>query len=336
MTRTILAALLAAVIGFCAGQAAAEDTIKLATSRLLAYTAVPIMLDKGFLAAEGLKVELVTFDSAQPITVAVVAGDADFGVGGLSAAFYTLAGEGQLRILAGGTREMPGFFNFNFLASNRAAAAGLKSVQDLSGHTVGVTQLGTALEYSLGLAAEKYGLDLKTIRISGLQSNSNVLSALTGGQLDAAVMPGGPSQPLVAKGEVQRLAWVGDVTPGIQNNVAFASAKIAQERPDLVDRFMRAYRKAARLYHDAVADANEQRRDGPGLPELVPILAKFASISVEQARGALPWIDRDGRVDLADMRHQIAWFRAQGLMKNDVDIDAITDRRVAVALPKTN
>ncbi len=199
MTRTILAALFAAALGCFAGQAAAEDTIKLATSRLLAYTAVPIMLDKGFLAAEGLKVELVTFDSAQPITVAVVAGDADFGVGGLSAAFYTLAGEGQLRILAGGTREMPGFYNFNFLASNRAAAAGLKSVKDLSGHTVGVTQLGTALEYSLGLAAEKYGLDLKTIRVSGLQSNSNVLSALTGGQLDAAVMPGGPSQPLVAQ-----------------------------------------------------------------------------------------------------------------------------------------
>ena len=335
MIRTIVATLLAAALGCLAGQARAEDTIKLATSRLLAYTAVPIMLDKGFLAAEGLKVELVTFDSAQPITVAVVAGDADFGVGGLSAAFYTLAGEGQLRILAGGTREMPGFYNFNFLASNRAAAAGLKSVKDLSGHTVGVTQLGTALEYSLGLAAEKYGLDLKTIRVSGLQSNSNVLSALSGGQLDAAVMPGAPSQPLVVRGAVQRLAWVGDVTPGIQNNVAFTSAKIAQERPDLVDRFMRAYRKAARLYHDAVADANEQRRDGAELPDLLPILAKFAGISVDDARASLPWIDRDGRPDLADMQHQIAWFRAQGLMKSDVDIGAIIDRRVAVALPKT-
>ncbi len=50
----------------------------------------------------------------------------------------------------------------------------------------------------------------------------------------------------------------------------------------------------------------------------------------------MPWIDRDGRLDLADMRHQIAWFRAQGLMKSDVDIDEIIDRRVAVALPKTN
>jgi NitT/TauT family transport system substrate-binding protein len=143
---------------------ASAEEIKLATSRLLAYVAVPLMIDNGFLAEQGLKVDLVTFDSAQPITMAVMSGDVDFGVGGLSGAFFNLASGGRLRIIAAGGREMRGFNSFAFFVSNRAAADGLTSLRDLPHHSVGVTQLGTTLEYSLGLAAEKYQLDFSTIR----------------------------------------------------------------------------------------------------------------------------------------------------------------------------
>ena len=87
--HAVAAGLLA--LALAPGRAPAED-IKLGTSRLMAYVAVPIMIDKGFFAEEGLTVELALFDSAQPITVALVSSDIDFGVGGLSAAFYTLAG----------------------------------------------------------------------------------------------------------------------------------------------------------------------------------------------------------------------------------------------------
>lgn len=334
MRRRKILAVTAALLALAAGApggAAAED-IKLGTSRLLAYVAVPIMIDQGFFAEEGLKVELVLFNSAQPITVALVAGDIDFGVGGLSAAFYNLAGQG-LRVLAAGTREMPGFYNFTVAASNRASAAGLKSLKDLPSHTVGVTQLGTSLQYSLGRIAEKYALDLGTIRVSALQSNTNLLAALTGGQLDAAVIPGGVAQPSLERGDIQRLAWVGDEVPGIQNNVVFTGARTANERAPLVERFLRAYRKAARLYHDAVADQDERRRDGPALPELVAIIAKFARLSIADTKAALPWLDGEARLDVEDLRHQIAWYRAQGMIKSEVDADALIDRRYAVALP---
>lgn len=184
--RVVLAVLLA----LASPPARAADTITLASSKLIAYVAVPIMLDRGLLAEQGIDAKLVTFDSAQPITVAVVSGDADFGVGGLSAAFYTLASQGQLRILAAGTREMPGFHGFALLASRKSEEQGLRGLKDLEGHSVGVTQMGTMLEYSVALIAEKYRLDFNTMRIMALQSNSNVVAALTGSQVDAALIPG--------------------------------------------------------------------------------------------------------------------------------------------------
>ena len=333
MTLRFIAAAGLVALAAATPRTAAAEQITIATSQLLAYVAVPIMLDKGFLAEEGLEAKLVTFDSAQPITVAVAAGDADFGVGGLSAAFFNLAGSGQLRIIAAGTREMPGFYNFAILASNRAVSAGLKSLKDLPGRTVGVTQLGTTLEYSLGRLAEIERLDFKAIRVSPLQSNSNVISALTGGQIDAAVMPGAPTEPSVARGDFQRLAWVCDVVPGVQNNVAFTSTRLADEHPDIVNRFLMAYRKASRLYHDAVAGADEHRRDGSGLADVLPILAKFAKLTPEQAKRALPWVDGEARVDTADVARQVAWFRAHGMIKGDADAASLVDARFAVTLP---
>jgi NitT/TauT family transport system substrate-binding protein len=325
-----LAALLALATAL---PASAADQVTLATSRLIAYVAVPIMLDRGFLAEEGIDAKLVTFDSAQPITVAVVSGDADFGVGGLSAAFYTLAGQGQLRVIAAGTREMPGFNGFAVLASRKSEEAGLKGLKDLGGHSVGVTQVGTMLEYSVGLVAAKYGIDFGTLRIMPLQSNGNLVAALIGNQVDAGLMPGAPAAAAVARGEIRQLAWLSAEVPGGQNNVAFASTRIANDRPNLVRRFLAAYRKAAQLYHDAVADAQEHRRDGPALQSLLPVLAKFANLSPEAARASLGWIDRSARLDKADMRRQIDWYTAHALMKESVDIDKIVDKRYATELP---
>jgi NitT/TauT family transport system substrate-binding protein len=315
-----------------AAPAQAADQITLATSKLIAYVAVPIMLDRGFLAEQGIEAKLVTFDSAQPITVAVVSGDADFGVGGLSAAFYTLAGEGKLRIIAAGTREMPGFHGFAVLASNKSQAAGLKGLKDLERRNIGVTQIGTSLEYSLGLVAEKYGLDFATMRIMPMQTNANLLAGLVGNQIDAGVMPGAPAEAAVARGELRRLAYIADEVPGTQNNVAFVGTHIADTRPDLVRRFLVAYRKAAQLYHDAVADDQEHRRDGPELESLLPVLAKFANLTPKAARESIGWIDRSARLDVADMKRQVAWYVAHGLMKESVDLDAIVDKRYATQL----
>jgi NitT/TauT family transport system substrate-binding protein len=329
---TIVRVLLLAAAFMSAGAASAE-TIKIATSRLLAYVAVPLMIDNGYLAEEGLSADLVTFDSAQPITVAVMSGDVDFGLGGLSGAFFNLAAGGRLRIIAAGGREMRGFNSFAFFASNRADAAGLKTLQDLPQHSVGVTQLGTTLEYSLGLAMANNHLDFSTIRVMAMNSNTNLVAGLVGGQLDAGVVPGAIMQPDMERGTVKRIAWVGDVAPGIQNNIAFASAAVVTDHPDRVERFLTAYRKATKLYHDAVADAQEHRRDGPNLKAVVASIAAFAHLTPEQAMGTLPWLDADARVDIADIERQIAWYRAQGMIKGDVNIDAFLDRHYTGELP---
>src|ERR1700757_2968027 len=92
------AALLAAAILIAAGAARAAEHVKLCSVRSFGGGPTMVAIDKGFFAKQGLDAELVMFDSAQPIAVAVVSGDCDFGAAGLSAAFFNFAIQGTLRV----------------------------------------------------------------------------------------------------------------------------------------------------------------------------------------------------------------------------------------------
>jgi NitT/TauT family transport system substrate-binding protein len=310
------------------------EAIKIGIVRTLAVGPIFIAQEKGYFAAEGLQSELVIFEAAQPIAVAAASGDIDFGVTGISVGLYNLASQGTLRIISGGSSEMPGFKNGAFPVSNQAYAAGLHSVKDLSGHSVAVTQVGSMLHYLTGMVAEKYHFDIKTVRILALQSNSNVSSALTGGQVDAACFPVTPTMVLVRKGDAKVLAWSGDETPGVQTNGMFTSTKTANGRGALVQRFLRAYVKGARDYHDAFIGPGEKRRDGPTAPAILALLAKATGQPPAEIEDAIPYVDGAARLDVQDIQHQIAWFKEQGLLKGQVDGTALIDKRYAVALPK--
>jgi NitT/TauT family transport system substrate-binding protein len=251
----------------------------------------------------------------------------------MAAAFYSLAGQGVLRIIAAGNREMPGFKNAAYIASNRAYDGGFRSLKQLAGKTVAVTQFGSQLHYDLGLAAEKYNVPLKDIHIAALQTNTNVSSALAGGQADLAVFPVTPTMALLSKNDAHLLGWVGDEAPYSQANTAFTATKIANDKRDTVERFLRAFKRGAKDYHDAFADDREQRRDGPGAEAIIAILAKYTKQKADTISTAIPWLDAQLRLDAKDVRHQIEWFTAQGQMKGKVDPAEIIDKRYVVPLP---
>jgi len=332
--KAILAGAAFLAMGLALGATACQaEAIKLGIVQTLAVGPAFVAQERGYFAAEGLSTELVYFDAAQPIAVAAASGDIDFGMTGMSAAFYSLAGQGTLRIIAAGNREMPGFKNAGYIVSNRAYEAGLTTLKLLNGHSAAVTQTGSQLHYDLGLIVEKYRLDAKSIRLLALQSNTNMTSAMAGGQADIGIFPVTPAMHLLSRGDAKLLGWVGDEVPYGQPNTVFASAKTVNDKSDVVMRFLRALRKGARDYHDAFADAEEQRKDGPGTAEILTLLGKYTRQPPDEIRTAIPWLDAELRLDVKDVRHQIEWFRAEGLMKAEVKTEEIVDRRFVVALP---
>ncbi len=328
----IVAANLFACVCFASGQAAAE-TVKLGTVKGVLVGPFYVAQAKGYFAVERLDVEIVYFDAAQPVSVATASSDVDFGAVGLTGGFYSLGGQGALRIIAGYFSEAPGFQLITYLASNHAYADGLKSLKDLSGHSIAVTQIGSALHYALGLAAEKYGIDLATLKILPLQANANIASAIVGGQVDAALLNSFYAGPIVQRGEAKLLGVVGDETPWQMGGV-FTATKTANERHDTVERFLKAYARGAREYHDAFTGANGARANGPTAPAIAAIIGKELGQSVAEVEASITYVDPELRLDVKDILHQIAWYKAQGMVKGPVDGDALIDKRYVVPLPQ--
>jgi NitT/TauT family transport system substrate-binding protein len=327
----VLVASAAAVIWLCA--VAKAEPIKIGSVKVAAFAALFVAQEKGYFAAEGVPAQLVFFDAAQPVAVAAVSGDIDFGVTAMTAGFYSLAGQGALKLIAAANREHPGFETQAFLVSDHAFQGGLTALKNLAGHSFAVTGPGGPPVYVVGgLLADRYGFDFKTIRLVSLSTMPNINSALAGSQVDFTLSSLlGAMGEYVAKKQVHLLGWVGDEAPW-QFGAVLAATKTANDRRDTVERFLRAYRKGARDYHDAVTGLEGTRQDGPNTAATVAIIAKYIDAPEPVVAQGLPFTDAEARLDLKDIIHQVDWYKSQGLLKDNVDANSVIDRRYAVAL----
>lgn len=323
------AASLIALLFVPAAQADAE-TIKISAIKAVSYGPFFIAQDRGYFAAEGLEVQFVFFEASPPIAVAVVSGDLDFGIGATSAAFFSLGD--KLRIIGGFAREAPGFQGMTFVASKHGYAEGVKSLKDLANHSVAIGTIGSSPHYSLALIEDKYRIDPNSVRVLPLQTVTNQVSALLGGQADAGVTIAAGLMPAVARGDLKLLGFMGDEVPWQLSSI-FTATKTANERRTTVERFLRAYRKGAHSYIDAFAGPDGKRRDGPAASDILAITAKYVGQTPEELRTAIGYVDPDARVDVADLKRQVGWYISQGMLKSMVDVDAIIDDHYAATLP---
>ena len=128
---------------------AQEKAVRVGVLRLASAGAVFIAYEKGYFRDEGLQIELKFFDAAQPIAVAATSGDVDLGVTAFTGGLFNLAGKGQVKIIAAQSREEPDYPLIAYLDAKQAHEDGLKTLPDLRGKTIGITQIGWALHYSM-------------------------------------------------------------------------------------------------------------------------------------------------------------------------------------------
>jgi NitT/TauT family transport system substrate-binding protein len=331
MMKTLSALVLGAVSLFAASAQAEDYSIKVGTGPVTASGPLYIAQDRGYFAAEHITAEMVSMDAAQSVAQGVVAGALDIGATAATAAAYNLGEKGGLKIIGGQGREVPTFHGAAIVASNGGWDKGVKSLKDLGGRTVGIVQVGGPIHYELELANEKYHIDPKSQRLVALQGLSNVATALAGNQIDAGVEVSTFVLKLQDSGKAHLLAWVGDETPW-QNTLLFVSTKTADEKKPMIEAFMRAYKKGAHDYDNAFTAADGTRRDGPTAPAILAIMSKALNQSAEQLGQGISFVDPDAKLDFKDVRHQIVWFKEQGMLPGDADADKMIDKRYAVPL----
>lgn len=322
MKRLLLGAVCAVSLTMAAVQNGAEAADQITVAALTFVSSSPLFIaqERGYYAEEDLEVSFEFFRAAQPVAVAIAAGDADFGVTAFTAGFYNLAGNGSLKVIGAQSREEPGFDFSAYLASNAAWEAGLRAPEELPGHNLGITQRGSSFHLMLGLLAEEVGFDVDSVQLTTLEAVPNMISAVSTDQVDAVILPGWIARRIEGEGNGHVIGWVHDYTP-YQLGGLFTSTENVERRRDVVERFVRAYRRGAADYAEAFHgfDAEGNRVFGPEAEALIPIIQQYTEATPEAIKASASYIDPEGRLDVGSIHQQVAWLKSQGLVGPAVD-----------------
>ena len=318
--------MLLGVLLMLSGAAEAADKVKIGVLKLSSSAVLFLGVEKGFFKEYGVEPELVYFQAAAPIATALAAGQIDVGATGLTAALFNIVlGGEKLWIVADKGREWPGYPLTAIIVQKDLYESGaIKTIADLKGKRIGVTQLGSTFHYHLGNVLEKHGFSLADVKVVPLQAMPAALEALRGKQVEAIAL----AQPFPARAEAEGfgkiLAWGGDLFPW-QTATVFYSNKFAGDRVRATN-FMKGYVKASRYYFDNVLVQKDGRpAPGPHYDEIVAITAKYTGASPAVVRVGFPYQDRNGRLWTADIEKQMTWWQKHGFTKSVVPLKDIVD-----------
>ncbi len=330
--RAVLAAAIAgAVLGATAAQA--QEKVTVGVLRFVSSGGLFLAVEKGYFKQEGLDVELKFFEAAQPIAVAVVSGDTQFGVTAFTGGFYNLAGNGALKIIGAQSKEAKGYEGNLVLASNAAFEKGLTSPDKLSGRSLGVTQVGSSFHYQLGQIATAAKFDIKSVDMKPLQSLPNMVAALKSGQIDSIIIAPHLAKPLVASGDAKLIGRMSDIGDYQFGGLFTATSMITGKRAT-VEKFARAYQKGMADYNKSFAtkDAAGKLVHTADSDKDAALIGKYvyptdtAEQAIPKVKASAFFADPQARLDIADIRQQIAWMKEQKLVDAAVSADAIIDR----------
>jgi NitT/TauT family transport system substrate-binding protein len=316
--------------------AQAADPVKVGVLRFISSGGLFLAEEKGYFSAEGLDVELVFFEAAQPIAIAVASGDVGFGVTAITGGTLNLAGKGALKMIASQGAERKGFKGNAIIVSNEAFAKGITSLDKLAGSSVAITQIGSSHHYMMGQIAAAQKFDLSKITLKPLQGIPNMLAALKTNQVDAALTPPQFAKPMLDKGEAKLLSYFSDVAD-YQYGAVFAAPKLVSDKADLVTRFVRAYQKGNADYAKAFLRLNS--KGDPVVDDdtkaAASLIAKHiypndaADIAVPKLTASAVYVDASGKLDPAEIDRQIAWYKAEKLVAETVDSKTFVDTSFA-------
>ena len=304
----------------------AQTKVSVGALRLTSSGPVFIALEKGYFREQGLDVELKLFTAAAQPPLAVVSGDVDFAVTGLTASFYNLAAKGGVRIIGAQSREEPGFNLVAYMVTNEAYEKGFRSLKDFAGKSVATTTTGSTFHYSLGKLAQKYGFDVNSVVLRQMNGLPAMQAAFKGGQVDATLIPVNGARALEKAGAGKILGWVGDETPWQLGALITSPKNIAERRP-AVEAFVRGYQKAATAYHKAfnTRDASGKHVQGEGYNEMMRIMSAAMQQPAELLAAGLPYVDPLGRLLVDDVYGQVAFWQKLGLVDKSLNAKDVAD-----------
>ncbi|HEX6769870.1 MAG TPA: ABC transporter substrate-binding protein [Candidatus Binatia bacterium] len=188
--------------------------------------------DKGFFRKYGLDVQSILIESGTTTAQALVAGDISFA---------SVAGPAVIQSALRGADVVMIAGVINTLTFQLFTERGITRPDQFKGKAVGVTRYGSATDFAMRYALDKYGLDTnKEVTVLQLGNLPAMLAALEAGKIQGAMLSM-PTSVRAKKSGFPMLADLQMLGLEYQHTSIATSRALLKSKPDLARDFMRAY-----------------------------------------------------------------------------------------------
>lgn len=308
--------------------ASAQETVNVGILSLTSHAPSIIAAGKGYFEEEGIEVEFVSFQAAQPMAVAIASGDVDFGITALTGGLIGLAERGAVKIIGGALQEYDDIEGQKILVSQAAHEDGVTTPADLEGRRFGITTPGSSFHYMAHKIADGEGFDRSTMELVTLNGVPAVIAALRSGQIDGWAIVPNIANGLAAGPDVEEIGLVSDYVDGYQTTTVFTSTDNIDNNRDLVERFLTAFSRGIDDYNAALVDVTMEEEE---IAEIVAMIHEYVYTDrpLEDAdpaiRAGAMRINENARLNLASIEDQLEWFISEGLAPDGASIDNLVD-----------
>lgn len=327
ITRRAFGALAAATMLMGASAASAEP-IKVGILSLVSHSPSIIAEGKGYFDEQGLEVEFVPFQAAQPMAVAIASGDVDFGMTAMTAGLISLAEKDVIKIIGGALQETPEIDGQKILVSKAAYDAGVTTPADLAGKRFGITTAGSSFHYMAHKIADKEGFERSELELVPLNAVPAVIASLKSGQIDAWSIVPNIADGLTKGGDVHEIGKISDYIDGYQVTTIFTSADHVANNRELVEKYLAAVSKGAADYNAAFVDKTMSDEDSAEIVGMIheyvysdrPIDAADPAIRAGAMR-----INENARLNISSVEDQLEWFKSENLVPAGITMENLVD-----------
>lgn len=323
MKRLLLTTAL--LLGTLAGaHAQDEKVVRVGTTNLTSDIGLYLADKKGYFKDEGLKVELIRFDSGAKMIAPLGSGELDAGAGAASAGLYNAVNRGlKLKIIADkGTNLKDYSYKSLTVRKDLIDSGAFKSLADLKGKKVAVVAKGAADESVIHQALLKAGLQDSDIELVYLPFPQHI-TAFTNKAIDAAISSEPGTTTMVRNGVAVRFTGLDSFYPVQQTAMLLGNGRFLADK-ETSEKFIRAYLRGVRDY---VATLKDGKIAGPGAKEMIADISAMTGIkNQELIAAAVPvFINPNGTVDMASLKADLEYFKSKGLVTSDVTVEDVVD-----------
>jgi len=309
-------------------QAGKPRTLKAAYVTSLSFSPLFLALDKGYLQAENLNVEIQVVQSVADTTAFLGIGQMDVAFGNISDTLFNAINRGvDIKIVSSMSYTPKDATVLSptpiFAAKALWDSGAVKSMADLKGRKVALNARGGIVEFQVNQSLRRVGRSIKDVEIVTLPFPDMPI-ALANGSVDGAIMV----EPIATATRERNIGVVLDPNPApgvLVTVVMFGKNLLAKEETDVANRVLRALRRAANDLQTPEAIMSKEN---------IAIWSKYTKMPVETVAKTKPYVfAKDLQLDVAKVLEQQKFLAENGRITQQFPIDRIIDSRFVIRMP---